>query len=290
MREFNNYHPIVTLVYFATVIGFSMFFLHPVCIGISLVSALITLGILKGIRQIFQNIIWMVVFVVFGAAFNGIFNHQGATVICYFPDGNPLTLESIIYGGAATSMIVCVICWFSCMSVLLTSERIMYLFGRILPTFALIFSMILWLAEKFKRHLTEVSTAQKSFIPDTLNHSKIKSLKDVMTIFLVGMSGMLEDSIETANSMRARGYGLKGRTAFSLFRFEKRDGVLLILMVVLAILVGTDRNSFRFECFPVVKMQSITINSVLTCIWYFLILAIPIFIELWGEIKWKFLK
>jgi energy-coupling factor transport system permease protein len=33
--------------------------------------------------------------------------------------------------------------------------------------------------------------------------------------------------------MRARGYGLPGRTNYSLFRFSVRDGVLLALILVL---------------------------------------------------------
>ena len=38
MNEFKTYHPIVNFTYFAFVIVFSCFFMHPACLVISLVS------------------------------------------------------------------------------------------------------------------------------------------------------------------------------------------------------------------------------------------------------------
>lgn len=35
----------------------------------------------------------------------------------------------------------------------------------------------------------------------------------------------LENAIDTSDSMQSRGYGLHGRTAFSIFRFDARDGM-----------------------------------------------------------------
>ena len=48
MNEFKTYHPIVNFVYFVFVIGFSCFFMHPVCLVISLVSGFSYSVMLKG--------------------------------------------------------------------------------------------------------------------------------------------------------------------------------------------------------------------------------------------------
>ena len=37
--SFSSYHPLVNFLFFAEVLGFSMFLLHPLCLGISLVCA-----------------------------------------------------------------------------------------------------------------------------------------------------------------------------------------------------------------------------------------------------------
>lgn len=292
MLEFKNYHPVVSFVYFAAVIGFSMFFLHPFCILISLTLSLVLLGVLKGAEEILKSLVWIFAVMVVGAVSNSLFNHQGVTVIAYLPSGNPLTLESIIYGMAAGCMIGYIVCWFSCLNVIFTSEKVMYLFGRILPTFALIFSMTLRLTERFKRQLGDVSAVQKGIGPKTSESSKIRKLKSAMTVFSVVISGMMEDSLETANSMRARGYGLKGRTAFSIFKFEKRDGIMLLIIAALSIFVwvGAIIGTFEFECFPAVRIEKLTFDRLWVYGAYILLFAIPIFAGLRSELKWKFLK
>ena len=47
--------------------------------------------------------------------------------------------------------------------------------------------------------------------------------KNLLKIFSAMISWALENAIDTADSMKARGYGLPGRTAFSIFIFDKRD-------------------------------------------------------------------
>ena len=49
---FSSCHPAVTMLYFVLVIGFSMFLMHPVCLGLSLVSALLYAIRLSGRRAI----------------------------------------------------------------------------------------------------------------------------------------------------------------------------------------------------------------------------------------------
>ena len=47
------------------------------------------------------------------------------------------------------------------------------------------------------------------------------------------------NAIETSDSMRSRGYGLKGRTAFSIYHFTRKDKYVLGMMIGLsAILQG----------------------------------------------------
>ena len=68
----------------------------------------------------------------------------------YLKNGNPLTLESILYGLAAGIMLVSVLNWFSCYQVVMTSDKFIYLFGKVIPAMSLIFSMVLRFVPKFK--------------------------------------------------------------------------------------------------------------------------------------------
>ena len=83
MNEFKTYHPIVSFTYFVFVIGFGCVFMHPVCLGISLVSGFVYSVMLKGRKAIVKNLIYMVPTVIAMAVINPAFNHEGITIIEY---------------------------------------------------------------------------------------------------------------------------------------------------------------------------------------------------------------
>lgn len=58
----------------------------------------------------------------------------------------------------------------------------------------------------------------------------------------------LENAIETSDSMRSRGYGLKGRTAFSIYKFTKKDKGLLAVMAALFLVFATGCMNGGFLC------------------------------------------
>ena len=84
------------------------------------------------------------------ALVNPAFNHEGATILTYLPSGNPLTMESMFYGVAAAVMLASVVLWFSSYNEVMTSDKFVYLFGRIIPALSLVLSMALRFIPKFK--------------------------------------------------------------------------------------------------------------------------------------------
>ncbi|MDR2615627.1 MAG: energy-coupling factor transporter transmembrane protein EcfT, partial [Oscillospiraceae bacterium] len=135
---FSGYHPIVNFTYFALVIAFSMVFTSPYCLVSSLICAFSYSVYLNGRRALRFSLAYMLPMLIFAALFNPAFNHEGATILTYLPSGNPLTLESIVYGAASAAMLVTVISWFSCFNAVITSDKFVYLFGRVIPALSLI--------------------------------------------------------------------------------------------------------------------------------------------------------
>ena len=220
MNEFKTYHPIVNFVYFIFVIGFSCVFMHPVSLVISLLSGFTYSVMLKGKSAVKTNLIYMIPTLLFAALINPAFNHEGITIIKYLPSGNPLTLESVIYGLAAAIMIVSVICWFSCYTEVMTSDKFIYLFGRIIPSLSLILSMTLRFVPRFSAQLKTVANAQRCMGRDVSNGSIVERAKHGLSILSIMTTWALENAIDTADSMKSRGYGHPGRTAFSIFTFD----------------------------------------------------------------------
>lgn len=291
MIEFKTYHPIVNFTYFVFVIGFSMFFMHPICLCISLICGFTCLVMLKGKKGI-KSLAYILPVLITAAIMNPTFNHAGVTVLGYLPSGNPLTLESIMYGLAAGAMLASVICWFSCYSEVMTSDKFIYLFGKIIPSLSLILSMTLRFVPKFSAQLKTVANAQKCISRDTSDGSVVRRARHGLTILSAMVTWSLENAIETADSMKSRGYGLPGRTAFSIFTFDKRDrnALFFILVSGIYIIIGSVAGSISFRYFPSVKTGGFSPYGISVFFVYFLLCICPVIIELWEVRKWKTLR
>lgn len=292
MNEFKTYHPIVNFTYFVFVIGFSCFFMHPVCLAISLICGFTYSVMLRGKKAVKTNLIYMLPTMIAMALINPAFNHEGLTIIRYLPSGNPLTLESIIYGLGAAVMIVSVICHFSCYNEVMTSDKFIYLFGKIIPSMSLIISMTLRFVPKFTSQLKVVSNAQKCMGRDVSEGSILKRAKYGLSILSIMTTWSLENAIETADSMKSRGYGIPGRTAFSVFTFDKRDKKALICILLSGIytFAGNLMGGMYFRYFPSVKAGDISIFSISVFLSYLLLCLCPVIIEIWEVRRWKALR
>ncbi|MBQ8525638.1 MAG: energy-coupling factor transporter transmembrane protein EcfT [Clostridia bacterium] len=292
MNGFKTYHPIVNFIYFLFVIGFSMFFMHPVCLCISFVCSFIYSLLLNGKKALKTNILYMLPVMLAAALVNPVFNHEGVTILRYLPDGNPLTLESAVYGIAAAVMLVTVICWFSCYNAVMTSDKFIYLFGRVIPALSLILSMTLRFVPRFASQLKAVANAQRCMGRDFSQGSIIKRAKQGLSILSVTVTWALENSIDTADSMKSRGYGLPGRTAFSIFRFDKRDGLVFLIILFLGIYVfcGNLAGGIYFRYFPSMRGELFSLYGASVFAAYLVLCAVPVIIEIREAAVWKAIK
>ena len=290
--EFKTYHPIVNFIYFVFVIGFSCFVMHPVCLGISFLCGFVYSVMVKGRRAVKTNLMYMLPLMLATALINPAFNHAGLTIITYLPGGNPLTLESVVYGLCAAVMIASVICHFSCYNEIMTSDKFVYLFGRIIPSLSLILSMTLRFVPRFAAQLKVVANAQRCMGRDVSEGSIIARAKHGLSILSIMTTWSLENAIETADSMKARGYGHPGRTAFSIFSFDKRDAKALAVILAMGIYVFAGVVSGGLECryFPDIYISDISWFEASLMVVYTLLFVCPIIIELWEVRKWKLLR
>lgn len=291
-NSFKSFHPIVNFYYFAVVIFFSMFFMHPIFLSISLMCSFIYSVTLKGKKAVKFNIIYMLPLLIITAFINPAFNHEGVTILFYLKGGNPITLESIIYGIAAATMFISIILWFSCYNEIMTSDKFIYLWGRIIPGISLIISMVLRFVPKYKAQIKNISNGQKCIGRDISNGNVITRARNGIKILSIMTTWALENAIETADSMKSRGYGLKGRTSFSIFRFDKRDKItfstIIILTVIILIGAWLGENSIKF--FPSIKIRPISGFSILVYISYFSLCISPVILDFKEDIKWKYLQ
>lgn len=292
MREFKTFHPIVNFVYFVGVIAFSMIFMNPVCLVVSLTSSVICQVMMNGTKAVKFNIVYMLPVLIIAAFMNPAFNHAGVTILTYLPSGNPLTLESIVYGIAAATMLITVIGWFSVVNEIMTSDKIIYLFGKIIPSLSLVISMTLRFVPKFKAHIKETALAQRSIGRDVSSGSILERAKNGIKILSIMITWSLENAIETADSMKCRGYGLPGRSSFSNYRFDRRDAYVLstICFLSIYIIIAGVNQKLYFSYFPMLKGAYIGIYEISVYAAYFVLCCIPAIIKIREVLRWKKLK
>lgn len=289
---FSGYHPLVNFWYFGLVIGFSMFFMHPVCLVISLFCAALYHIKLNGRKSSRFLLRYALPVMLLTALINPAFNHQGSLILCYLPTGNPLTMESILYGIAAAVMLVSILLWFSCYTAVMTSDKFVYLFGRIIPAMSLVLSMTLRFVPKFKAQFEAVMEAQAGMGRDTSNGSLWKRLRSALTCFSIMITWSLENAIETADSMKSRGYGLRGRTTFSIYTFTERDKSILLWFAFCGIylLSGSLSGGLDWRYFPSIRGVLAEPLTVSFEIIYFALCITPVIIDRKEERKWKSLQ
>lgn len=289
--SFSKMHPLVNFTFFAAVILFSMFQMHPVCLAISLLCALTNAVMLGGKKTALFSLKFLLPTALLLMIINPLFNHQGVTIIEYLPWDNPLTFESIAYGVASAALLGSVVLWFSCVNRVMTSDKLVYLFGRISPALSLVLSMALRFIPRFTALFRQVRLAQRQ-ISGCGKKTLTTRFKSGLKVLSIMISWSMENSIETADSMKGRGYGLKGRTAFALYRFNRYDIMTMSVMLleITALTIITVFGKMKFRYFPSIRGNWFDIFSFIFYIIYALMMLTPLLINAKEGIGWKRLQ
>ena len=265
-----------------------MFVSNPVLQTEALAGGILFCIMIQRKRETVGNLGFYVPLFLMIAITNPLFSHNGVTPL-FFLNGNPVTLEAFVYGIAIAVMLIGVILWCKCYSEIMTSDKFLYLFGKVIPKLSLVLSMALRFIPMFKRQMHRVSRAQKAM---GLYSSKsfTDKIRSHMRVFMAMIAWSLENSIETSASMKARGYGLKRRTNFSLFHFYSGDAVLLATCVLmLGITVsGAAMNETVFYYYPRISGLNLSVYAITVYTAFGILSFIPFITEVKEALVWKY--
>lgn len=286
--EFCSCHPLVNITYFALVIGITMFSISPYFLAVTLILSWSYAFVLKGPRSLKQNILISLAMLLIMAIINVFFNNNGETVLLYI-NTNRITAESIAYGIASAVMLISVVVWFSCFNVIITADKLIWLFGKIAPVLGLTLSMIFRFIPLLKTRFAEITLGQKCMKRSHTEGNFIRRGRQLLKEVSILIAWSLEASIESADSMEARGYGLKGRTSFHLFKFSRRDIMLLILMAVTAapVIYGAYIGVTNMYFYPKLVLPRLDLTTALILCSYWVLASSPMIVDIIGEYKWK---
>ena len=290
---FSDFNPIVNIIYFVIVILVSVIFTNPFLLIISIAFGSIYLYQLSGMAKPYLKLRVIFFIAIAAAIINPLFNHYGVTILAYFPSGNALTLETIIFGIVSAMMFTAAIIWFVALSSTMTSDKLMYIMNKFAPILALIFSMTLRFLPRFNNMGKEISNAQKCMhynLPYSKAKKKfIKGAGFISSLF----SWSLESGVNTALSMQCRGYGLSKRVPYNKRRIQKRDIIMLVVMAVFmtVFFIGAAFKGVRVSFNPEIVLSYAKINiRVMTLVSYGAYCAIPVSLSIYEKIIFKRIK
>ncbi|MCR5321768.1 MAG: energy-coupling factor transporter transmembrane protein EcfT [Lachnospiraceae bacterium] len=286
MRSFKDHNPAAVAFYFLAVTAVSMFTMNPVLHILTFIGGITQFSIQKVGRKTATHLFFIGLGIVL-ALIRPVFNHNGATVLFVVND-NPITKEAFIYGVNAAIIVVGVLYLFRVFSIIMTSDRLLYLFGRFSPKTALVMSMGLRYVPLLREKSRQIKAAQTA-IGINRDDNAIDRIKAGLNVFSATISWGLENGIITADSMAARGYGKHKRTQFSRFSFTKSDMIIILLTIGLIIpsIMSFFFGYYNVAFYPYFEMKETNGYGVVGYITFAILMMMPVAADITENFRWK---
>lgn len=287
---FYSLHPVVSFAFFFMALALSIACMHPIYAAVSLVAAVVFAFHIRG-SSLKNTVRFMLPVCVLIILLNPIFNHRGDTVL-FHVFGHGFTLEAMAYGLCSGAMFAAVILWFACYGAIISSDKFLYLFGRITPSAALVTSMAVRMVPEMQGRLEIIRQTQRMMDAGRTAGWRNR-LRSALRMVLVLLNWTMEDAVGTADSMKARGYGIhRRRTSFTLFRMDRRDWVMLgflsLLSAISWVLYFGGHATLYF--YPVIRPIDTDTLSLAGYVVYTLLLFMPTLLEWRENVIWRRLR
>lgn len=285
MSALERRHPVAMLVYFSGVMSVCMLSMNPVLLGLSLLGGALLLLVRRQLSL--RSCLWSLVLFTVLALVNPLVSHRGATVLFVLGD-SPVTLEALYYGAAASGMIVAMLMWCRAFSGIMSTDKLMDLFGRLSPKLALLVSMALRSVSLFTEQTRRVRQAQKG-LGLYKQDNAVDTFKSDARVFSILVTWVLENGVMTADSMASRGYGAARRVSFSVYRFRRADAFFSAASVLLALAMLYGIFSGRLEVAYYPRFAGPAPSPGLMCFYgcYGVLALLPALMEGCERIKWR---
>lgn len=285
--RFDSYHPTINFIYFSAAVFCAVDFNHPCFMIIAWVGFFAYSVMLNGRKGLFFNLCLIPLVFLYGCLYAG-YNHFGITVLRENIIGNSITLESFVYGITIGLRAATVLMIFSCVLSVFSSDKVVYLFGRISPRLSLFLSILLRSQPLVKRMAVLTNMARRGIGKGTGQGNILRLLRNTAGIFSILVTWTMESFVDTSVSMKSRGFLLKGRSAYSIYRFDNRDRGFVISIAIclaaVAMAVLLDQTAIYYN--PEIIMNRITPASLGFYAAYAAFIMMPAALQAGGE--WKF--
>lgn len=285
---FEKCHPTVNLIYFVAVIFAMVTFVHPIFLGISLICAVAYSIKRRGWKAaIFDGILPLLVLAF--ALYYGTFHHFGVTNLGRIFTGNKITLESLVYGLVLGACTAGVLIWMLCLFSVFSGDKVVYLFGRVSPKASLFLTVLLRMVPRTVAEAKKIDRARRGVGRGVGQGNILSRCAHLIGLVSTLITWLIEASVTASDSMRSRGSSLRGRRAFSIYRFDHRDRAYVIatFFFLTVTMMGYLLGQTDMQYDPRLVFPKITGMSYVFYVCYAVLCLMPLMLELWTEYQFK---
>ena len=220
---------------------------------------------------------------------NPLVSHNGVTVL-FFLNDRPITLEAVFVGASNGAVMAEVIYYFACLTRIMTSDKLLYVFGKVSPKSALILSGALRFIPLLRKKNAAIEDTQTAL--GLYRHGNMASNgRNRLRVFSALTSWALENGIVTADSMAARGYTDGKRTYFSPYPFTAGDAVWIAfcLICLSSLITASAAGAFGFGYYPQAAVKGGAAANAAFCALYAVMCFLPAAIQIKEAARWKYL-
>ena len=285
---FEACHPAVNFIFFTAAIYGAVSFKHPVFLAIAYVCAFAYSVKRRGRRAIIFNLCLLPLILAFALYYSS-YHHFGVTVWKKNFIGNNMTLESFVYGLVIGLRFATLCMWLEAMFRVVSSDKVVCLFGKVSPLLSLFLTILLRLIPRIGQEARRINLAQKGIGRGSNQGNIFRRLVNCLRIFSMLITWMISALALESDSMRSRGSLLRGRTAFSIYRFDNRDRAFVIALFSCITLTATGviLGASKMWYNPRIIWRPLNGIGVVTAIGYLTLCLMPLGLELWTEYRFN---
>lgn len=284
-----GYHPYVVFFYYMCSGFLIMYFNHPIFLSTALLILIfVNISHDRG-RALKRWTIPLIVMGVFFVVLNPLLVSRGTNILFYFR-GNQVTLEAFVYGGVMALAIVSVIVMFVSFNVILNGNKFLYIFSKVLPRSAFLMMLAIRFVPLLKSRFNEIHGVQRVRGTTMTVGTLRQRARNGMNMIQILLTWSLEEAVQTADSMKARGYGIGKKTSYLPYRMEMRDwGWLLAFIVLLTLcILGGMLGYGKILIYPALGTLHLYPLDWVVFISMMIVLSFPLLVEGSERIRWKY--
>ena len=172
------------------------------------------------------------------------------------------------------------------MSAAFTSDKVLYLFGRVSPKLALMLSMSIRYVGLFRIRFRKIQDTQRALgLYDDGN--LIDAVRGRARVLSVLITWTLENGIITAESMESRGYGSSRRSSYAVYRIHTADIAVILLCVILDAVTVIGEINTKIDYYPKLGFELFTPWGIAGAAAFALLCFLPIIINVKEAVRWR---